>query len=361
MATPAAIKAKLEKSRDKTIVKYGVKSAAIGNEEYVKRVVPTPSRMLNFMLGIGGFSYNHITEVFGGNGLGKTSALGYGVLANVQRMGGLPAILAAEPDFDPEWAAEVHGLDPELLLINRPSSAEEGFAMLNDLVEEGLVDYIMIDSVGAMASESEVAGGKTKAYGASGVISSGIKVITPKIFKKGIGVLALNQQRQVGSYNGNTIFDSPGGETLHHLAMVRIHLKPGPGRYTAKVDGKDVLVGRELVCEFKKNKLAQAANKKANFDFYHIETEEYGLGVDQGADLLNVGKLTGVITGSGWYYHSAFPDGKLQGKQKVTEFLQANPKALDAIDADLKEKMVLKEIAAAEEKANNPEVIDESA
>src|ERR1035437_11123549 len=108
---------KLEKARDATIGKFGIRSAALGSEHYEQNVVPTPSLMLDYMLGIGGFPYGHMVEVYGDNGLGKTSALLYGILANVQRQGKLPALIAMEPGFDAEWARKLHGLDPDLLLI----------------------------------------------------------------------------------------------------------------------------------------------------------------------------------------------------------------------------------------------------
>lgn len=343
---------RLEQAKETTNKKFGVHSAALGNERYSFNVVPSPSLMLDYKLGIGGFPYRHMVELFGSNGLGKTSAIGYGVIANVQKEGKLPAIIAAEPTFDAEWAQKIHGLDPDLLLINRPDNAEMAFEMLHDLVFDNLVDYILFDSVGALAAESETKEeGKKKAFGISGVVTSGLNAIMPRLYKNNQGLLIINQQRQdtkTRAQAGVTMYETPGGEALKHHAMIRIQLKPGKDRYKVKIDGEDVMVGRELKCTFKKNKLAQAANKSAEFTFFNIETPEYGLGIDKTADILNTAKVAGVIEPAGaWLRHHAFPDGKLNGKKALTQYIQENPEVVNVIREEVLAVMVKNELEAA--------------
>lgn len=356
-----AAKNRLTKARDASIAKFGEQSAALGDQRVRLNVVPSPSMMLDFKLGIGGFPYRHMVEIYGANGLGKTSALGYGTLANVQRQGRLPALIAMEPTFDAEWAQRLHGLDPELLLINRPDNAEEAFEMLHDLVYGGLVDYILVDSIGAMAAKSETQDeGKKKAFGVSGIVTSGLNAVMPRLYKNNQGLMIINQQRQDTKTRTQpgmaTLYESPGGEALRHHAMIRIHLKPGKNRYVVKIQGDDVLVGRELVCAFKKNKLAQAANKSARFDFFHIETEDYGLGVDVPADVINTGKVAGVLEGTTWLKHASFPNGKLNGKRAVGKYLAEHPETYEAIRQEVLSKMLTNEIqATAEPPAEEPE------
>lgn len=347
------MKKRVEDARASTVEKFGSKSAALGNERFELNVVPTPSLMLDYKLGIGGLPYGQMTEVFGSNGLGKTSALGYGVLANVQRQGKLPGIIAMEPTFDAVWANKLHGLDPDLLLIGRPDNAEEAFDMLHDWIFGGLVEYIMIDSIGAMASESETKeGGKKKAYGASGVITTGLNAVMPRAYKNNQGLLIINQQRQAGQTStGHTYHESPGGEGLKHHAMVRIHLKPGKTKHYAKVDGEKVQVGRDLSCVLRKNKLAEAAEKKAEFSFFNIETEEYGIGVDKLSDLMNTAKMTGVIEGVSWLKHPKFPKGQLQGKNALAEFIKETPEIVETIREEVMTKMIAREIKLAKEKS----------
>lgn len=348
----AVLKKKAEAAKATTIDKFGEKSAALGSERYALNVVPTPSLMLDYKLGIGGFPYGQMVELFGANGLGKTTVIGYGVLANVQKQGKLPGIIAMEPTFDDEWAYRLHGLDPDMMIVGRPDYAEEAFDMLHEWVFGGLVDYIMIDSIGAMGVKSEMEdGGKKKAYGASGVITSGLNAVMPRLYKNNQGLLIINQQRQAGqTRTGHTFHDSPGGEALKHHAQIRIHLKPGHGKFTATVDGqKGVLVGRELSCVFKKNQMAQAADKAANFNFFNIETEEYGLGIDRISDIINTAKVTGVIEGTTWLKHPKFPKGQLQGRKALAEYIEKEPKIVDVIRSEVMERMMERQIKLAAE------------
>jgi recombination protein RecA len=340
---------KLEAAKAATIHKFGAQSAALGSEHYKLNVVPSPSLMLDYKLGIGGMPYGHMVEVFGANQIGKSSVLGYGTLANVQRQNKLPAVILVEPHFDPLWLAKLHGLNPDLLLINRPDNAEEAFDMLRDLVYGELVDYILIDSLGALASQSEAQEeGKKKAFGISGLVTSGLNSIMPRLYKNRQGLMIINQQRQATNTGGNInmlIYDSPGGEALKHHAAIRIHLKKGRERFTAKIDGEDVLVGNELVCTLKKNKLAQAANKGARFNFFNIETEEYGIGIDKASDIINVAKVSGVIEPAGaWLKHPSFPGGKLQGKKALAQYLEEHPEGIEPIRAGVMTKMIENEL-----------------
>lgn len=340
----------LEAARTESIKKYGEKSALLGNEHYELNVVPSPSIMLDYKLGKGGMPYGALVEVFGSNGLGKTSALGYGTLANVQREDKLPAIIAMEPNFDADWASKLHGLDPDMLLILRPDNAQEAFEMLYDLVYNTPIDYILIDSIGAMADQStQKDGAKTKAFGVSGTVTSGLNAIMPRLYKNNQGLMIINQQRQGTSGTpGIAFYESPGGEALKHHALVRIHLKPGSNKYYSKIDGDKVLVGRELKCVFKKNKMAQAATKAAEFDFYHIETDEYNIiGVDRPRDAISAGMVSGAITKQGGYYeHDAFPNGKIQGLPKARKFFEESPEAYGEIRDDVMQRMIVNELAA---------------
>src|ERR1700677_3685470 len=144
---------KLDVMKTSAIKAYGPRSAAFGSEHYVFNAVSTGSLMLDYKLGTGGVIYGGLVEVFGANGLGKSSALLYGTLANVQKEEKLAALLATEPIFDKKWAAKL-GLDPDFLLILRPENAQEAFDIMRDLVFNTDIDFIGMDSLGAMGNES---------------------------------------------------------------------------------------------------------------------------------------------------------------------------------------------------------------
>lgn len=343
--------AALEKIRDKHRTNWGSVSVTLGNQRIEHNVVPSPSWALDYKTGIGGFPYRHMVEVYGANSLGKSSAFAYPILSNVQAQDKIPALLAAEPQFDIEWAQRL-GVDPELMLLYRPDHADEAFEMMHDLVYQNQIDYIIVDSLGALAAKSEAAedgGGKKKAYGISGTVTSGLNAIMPRMYKNGIGMLILNQQRQAGTVGNSNVmqYESPGGEGLHHNAVMRIQLKPG-GSYKATVAGEnEVIVGRQLICNFRKNKMGLNA-KTARFDFYYVESEKYEnkFGVDRMEDVINTGKLTGVLKGSAWLEHPIFPGGKLHGRDKVKEFLMEHPEAIGTLREDVIRVMSSEQIEA---------------
>ncbi len=276
----------------------------------------------------------------------------------MKKQGKNVAVLQSEPHFQSEsdikWAKSM-GFDPDEALVFVPDHANQAFDILRDLVFDHAVDYILIDSLGAMGTESSAKkDGKTKAYGISGLVTSVMNDIIPRMYHNNIGLLILNQRRQSGNYNGTTLYDSPGGEGLHHQMRMRIQLKPGE-RFTANVNGEKILVGRTIVAEFVKNNMAQAGGKKANFNFFHIDTEEYGLGIDKATDVVNTGILTGVLKKTGgWLEHPTFPElksgeNKINGASAAGQFLMENENAYQQIRAEVLEIMVREELEAKKE------------
>lgn len=347
----------LSKLKDTYARRYGNEYVNIDGKTYSLDVVPTCSLMLDYKTGIGGFPYGAAVEVFGANKLGKSSSILYPLLGNVQKQGKIPAIIASEPrlvtDMDREWARAM-GMEPDDALILYPDNEQEAFSMLRDLVFDDAVDYIGIDSLGGLgtAATAQKDGKTTKAYGISGPVTSVLNDIMPRLYKNNIGMCILNQQRQTGNFNGTTLYDSPGGEGLHHQMRMRIHLKPGGTRFQAAIDGEKILVGREIKAVFVKNNMAQASEKSATFNFFSIETEEYGLGVDRATDVVNTGILTGVIKKTGgWLEHDTFPENK-SGEHKVNgaatagQFLMENDRAYDVVRGQVLASMVRKEMQA---------------
>lgn len=359
---PITQKRKLESMKTDTLKSFGHRSAVIGSEHYVLNVVPSGSLMLDYKLGTGGMIYGGMVEVYGANGLGKSSAILYSTLANVQKEGKLAALVAMEPIFDQKWAAKL-GLDPDFLLIMRPDNAQEAFEMLRYLVFSTDIDYIGLDSLGAMGNESsQKEGGRPKAYGISGEVTSGLNDIMPRLYKSNKGMMIINQQRQSGQAQGHTFHESPGGEALKHHAWVRIQVKPGKEKYQTKMDGEDVLCGRELKCVFKKpSKVSALLGKAAEFDFFTVEHEDFEnrIGIDKVSDVIKTAKVCGAFRSQGsWLEHDIFPKGKVQGVVKARTFFDANPEALDVVRGDVIKVMIQHELEAQEKSVSIKEKND---
>lgn len=109
-----------------------------------------------------------------------------------------------------------------------------------------------------------------------------------------------------------------------------------------KRDGDDVMAGRAVVAIVKRTKKDEGTGKRAVFDFYGMETDEYPFGVDKEQDILNTGKRLGVFkAGGAWLYHDAFPEGKLQGASKAVEWLKdkSNAQAVEHIRSEVLDKI----------------------
>lgn len=362
--------------------KFGQESVNVEGKSYALEVVPTGSLMLDYKLGLGGFPYGGAVEVFGGNKVGKSSAIGYPVLGNVQKQGKIPAVIQVEPRFrtesDKQWARDVGGFDPDEALILAPDHADEAFDMLRELVFSNDVDYIMIDSLGALGNKSSAQeNGKMKAYGISGATTSVLNDIMPRLYKNRIGLLIINQQRQK-TIPGTTMisFDSPGGEGLHHNMMVRIQLKPaGEPRFHAVIDGEKVLIGRALKAAIVKHNMHKGAEgKTATFNFFNNETEDYPLGIDRATDVATTGILTGVIKKTGgWLEHESFPanksgEHKLNGAAAAGAFLLQNEEAYERVRAEVllemtrevaQEDMKMRQKISAQQMAEATDIEDE--
>lgn len=322
-------KRRIEEEAQRLERKYGHNAGATGAFQRSKKVIPTGILALDYALGTGGYERGHMVEVFGPPDIGKSSVIAFSGIKEAQKMGLTCGIVALEPGFDPGWAAK-NGVDLDELIIGWPDDGQEAFEILHDWVTGDLIEFIVFDSIGAVLRPSEAdVDGKPSQGGQAGLITWGAKRCLMPAWKNDKLVMFLNQVRDKMDPRF-PMLDSPGGHALKHSCAVRIQLKPGKDRYTAKIDGEDVMIGRAINAVILRNKLAEGTGKRALFDHYSVETDDAPFGVDRGADIINTGMRTGVIQRAGaWYRHAAFPNGQLMGVKAAKEFLDSE-EGLDA-------------------------------
>ena len=330
--------------------RHGQKTAWVGSNPYLTTAIPSPSLMFDYMSGLGGLPHNGPVEVFGGPSIGKTTIMGLHTLANAQAMGKLTGIIALEPTYDDAWAAK-NGVNPDFNVVAYPDNLDEAFEIYHEWVYGGVIDYILFDSlVGATAEADMEEDAKARPGGQAKTITWNLQRTVMRQAKNNVGSMFINQQRDDQKARIAGMVESPGGWALKHLAVMRVHLKPGRDRYTMKIDGEDKMVGRQIVASFKKAKAHNAINSTARFDFYHIDTDgEYPFGVDVAKDVIDTAKLAKVFESSGaWLKHKTFPGGKLNGKAAVGEFLASKPEALQVIREEVLDAMVARKLAAGQ-------------
>ena len=88
-------------------------------------VIPTGSLTLDLALGVGGFPKGRVVEIYGPESSGKTT-LAIHAIAEVQKQGGIAAIVDAEHAFDQFYAKSL-GVDIDNLLISQPDNGEQAY------------------------------------------------------------------------------------------------------------------------------------------------------------------------------------------------------------------------------------------
>jgi recombination protein RecA len=329
--------------------RYGHKSAFAGTNPWESEVIPSGILSYDLMSGLRGHPRNAIVEVFGPPEIGKTTIMGYSALREAQKMGLLTGIIATEPKFDSDWVQK-NGVNPDYNVTAFPDNLDQAFEILHDWVYDGTLDYVLFDSlVGASTEADQDEGAKARPGGLAKTITWNLQRIVPRMFKNNVGVMFVNQVRDNQQSRIPGMLDSPGGWALRHLAICRVELKPGRNRYVMKINGDDKLVGREVIANFKKANGANATGNKARFDFFHVDTDgEYPFGIDVTSDVINTAKIAKVFEGTAWLHHHLFPDGKLHGKEKVAEWIQANPEKLDIIRNEVLAKIEERKVAQRE-------------
>jgi recombination protein RecA len=215
-------------------------------------VIPTGSTVLDNALGIGGIPRGRITEVYGPEGVGKTS-LALSVLAQAQQAGGIAVFIDAEHAVDLAWAATC-GIDTHRLLLCHPDSGEQALQVASELIGSGAVDPLAVDSIAALVPQVELDGAIGEQHpGVHGrLLSDALRKLVGPVARAQVALVVTNQLRQRAGVAGTPTYTS-GGRALGYYASVRLHLdQPRP------VTKRGQVVGRRVRVQVVKNKLAPA-------------------------------------------------------------------------------------------------------
>lgn len=167
-------------------------------------VIPTGSLSLDIALGVGGIPKGRIVEIYGPEASGKTT-LALHIMAQVQKSGGIAAMVDAEHALDPGYAREL-GVDIDNLLIAQPDHGEQALEIAEHLVRSGAVDVVVVDSVAALVPRAEIEGEMGDAHVGlqARLMSQALRKLTGAISKSNCTVIFTNQLREkVGIMFGN--------------------------------------------------------------------------------------------------------------------------------------------------------------
>ena len=286
----------------------------------------TGALSLDLALGVGGIPRGRIIEIFGPEASGKTT-LTLSVIAETQRKGGVAAFVDAEHAFDSKYA-KIVGIDLDNLLISQPDTGEQALEITETLVRSSAVDLIVIDSVAALTPRAEIEGdmGQSQMGLQARLMSQAMRKLTGAISKSKTCVVFINQIRmKIG-----VMFGSPetttGGRALKFYSSVRIDL-----RRIGSIKVGDEIIGSKVRARVVKNKVAPPF-RETLFEILHDE------GISKIGNILDVAIEQEVVQRSGAWL--AYDSEKLgQGKENSRVYLKENPKILEKIIKQIKEKI----------------------
>jgi recombination protein RecA len=318
------------------------------SEAPLVRVISTGVTTLDVATGIGGFPRGTLVEVYGRESSGKTALMLY-AMAEAHKNNGFTGLVNLESGITKEgwldWAVSIAPsyFDPARVLIVNPNPGTEALLAFGKMIASGAFDVIGYDSIGAMSTDKELKIGEAKqAYGQSALVTQLIKQAAHYAYDKQCVPIMLNQIRDdaAGQY---VVEKAPGGRAKDHFATLRVHLKSSPADFKktmgagaiVKIDGEDVVAGFRVNATIVKNKVG-APRRKAGWNYWNYPSPAGVLGIDTFQATVDAALQSGLFEKAGaWYRYESFPDGKLNGGVKVTEFLRENPNVMETVRREL--------------------------
>jgi recombination protein RecA len=268
----------------------------------------------------GGWAANQWNEIVGDESSGKTAICYKAIAANQALNPEFVAMWVAAEEYVPTYAASF-GVDLERLWVVETNEMEVALETVLKAVENRLVDMVIIDSIPALVTTTEV---EKKMDEAS--VATGAQILS-RFFKKSAKaqrrslvdddrqctMIAINQWRdKIGVMYGDPR-TTPGGKAKNYYFFVRLELR----RDDWISDGSKIedRVGQAIKCRTIKNKTYRP-QQVAVVDFYFADAGGFKSGeFDDIKDITNVCMSLEIIERRGAMYQ--FGDQKWKGKDGV--------------------------------------------
>ena len=316
---------KIEKDFGRGAVMRLGDASAFGEVE----AVPTGALSLDIALGLGGIPRGRVVEIYGPESSGKTT-VSLHMAAEIQKRGGIAAVIDAEHALDPKYAAGI-GVDIDALYISQPDTGEQALEIAEMLVRSGAIDIVIIDSVAALVPKAEIDGemGDSHIGLQARLMSQALRKLTPVVSKSRCIVVFINQLREkIGILFGNPE-TTTGGRALKFYASVRLDV-----RRIDMIKSGGERIGNRTRVRVVKNKVAPPF-KEAEFDIL------YGTGISREGDILDLAAAVAVVEKSGsWYSYQGRRIA--QGRDAARVFLKEHPETMAEVERKVREYYQLK-------------------
>lgn len=328
--------------------KYGTDSIMFAGELPVRPPKPSGSLALDFAIGIGGLPSDRVIEVAGDEGSGKTTL---GLLALKTFLDTDPTRIALVLDLEhkitADWAIKHVGEDlwNNRVLYAQPDHVEQATNMYTDVVSSGLVQFCLFDSIGGAATKAatEKDAEKQQVGGNAPAVTKFARLASTYSAKYNCLTFCVNQIR--ADMDGFRRHMTPGGHGFKHACVLRIKLrKASQDKVEAVVNGEKMVVGQKIFASIIKNQLAPPG-RTAWWWFYHVDTPEYGFGIDTLDEIIRLAILTGVVKQRvSQYDHPALTGGTVKGATALAKAI--------AEDTTLRNTIVSETLAVLKDDGN---------
>lgn len=307
-----------------SIKKHGTGSIVMNNKGHGDAGyphIPTKSWLLDDAIGIGGWPRGLVVELYGDEGCGKTTIANM-AMAQVHAMDKetMVAFIDVEQAYNWDYAQEL-GIDPDRTAFSQPASAEEAIDNLLSIINSGLFEVVVLDSVAALRTKRQLEGeiGAATMGEVARIMSENMPKIVEAAKRTGTLVIFINQVRvNIAAYGApNT---TTGGKALKFYASVRADIK----KTDILVDKDKNPIGQAIKITIRKNRVG--------VPFKVVETELFfGKGFNEFKEVIDLAIVKEIIKQGGAYY-SISEDVKFKGKEALIQNYLVDDKAY----ADLK-------------------------
>lgn len=279
--------------------------------------------LIDYLSGIGGFPRGRITEIFGDEAVGKSTVC-MQAIAQAQK-DGLRCLLADVEYSYTTMYGESLGVNNKKLGLIRTRFAEDVLEALEDAIEGGSYDLVVLDSIGGLFSRKEMpeTPGGSKPIGIQArIVANFARKIVPLLSMNNIALVVINHSFLDISSGRIT---TSGGKKLAYHKKLSIRLK-STGKY---IKVGDTIVSKLIVGQVKKNALAPTEGREEQAELV------FGKGFSTEAKLFQIALDAGIITKTGNSYF--YGERRLGvGQTKAREAIETD----EALQEEIKSMLV---------------------
>lgn len=269
---------------------------------------------------VGGIIRGGIVEIAGQFSSGKTTlSLEYLARFMKEQPNRAVAFIDVEAAFDSEYAKHLGvDVDSERFIYSRPLSGQEAVSVAAKLIETGMFSCIVMDSWAALIPPRQAAKdviGDHSVGDHAKLSSDALRAITPLTKPNDCTFIILNQERIKMTPMGARGKQTTGGNAIAFYTDMRLSVNK------VKKDSDD----RSVV-------VVKAKSQALPWTECTISIK-HGIGLDRLASVINLGITDKhIVTGGAGWMTLAFWEGKrIQGMNKLCEFLREDNDARKAL------------------------------